>query len=103
METSPRNIVLVGPMGSGKTTVGRRLAHKLNQNFFDKPHEIIFRSLSNVLKKIGKKYYSPRGRSIDQVIQKIKLNNFKKVTLSGCIIEKLNKSLIIYQETGKKS
>jgi len=28
-------------MGSGKTTVGRRLAHKLNQDFFDTDHEII--------------------------------------------------------------
>ena len=78
-------------------------AYILNQSFFDEPHEIIFRSLSNVLKRIGKKYYSSRGRSLDQVIQKIKLNNFNKVTLSGCVIEKLNNSIVIYQETGKKT
>ena len=41
METTSKNIVLVGPMGSGKTTVGRRLAYKLNQDFFDTDHEII--------------------------------------------------------------
>ena len=41
METTSKNIVLVGPMGSGKTTVGRRLAYKLNQIFFDTDHEII--------------------------------------------------------------
>ena len=41
METTSKNIVLVGPMGSGKTTVGRRLAHELNQDFFDTDHEII--------------------------------------------------------------
>ena len=41
METTSKNIVLVGPMGSGKTTVGRRLAHALNQVFFDTDHEII--------------------------------------------------------------
>ena len=35
------NIVLVGPMGSGKTTVGRRLAEELNRKFFDSDHEII--------------------------------------------------------------
>ena len=34
------NIVLVGPMGSGKTTVGRRLADELNLDFFDSDHEI---------------------------------------------------------------
>ena len=41
MESTLKNIVLVGPMGSGKTTVGRRLAHELNQDFFDTDHEII--------------------------------------------------------------
>ena len=35
------NIVLVGPMGVGKTTVGRRLADELNRYFFDSDHEII--------------------------------------------------------------
>ena len=41
METTSKNIVLVGPMGSGKTTVGRRLAHELNRDFFDTDNEII--------------------------------------------------------------
>ena len=41
MKTTSKNIVLVGPMGSGKTTVGRRLARELNQDFFDTDHEII--------------------------------------------------------------
>ncbi len=41
MESTLKNIVLVGPMGSGKTTVGRRLAYELNQKFFDTDHEII--------------------------------------------------------------
>ena len=41
METTLKNIVLVGPMGSGKTTVGRRLAQELDQDFFDTDHEII--------------------------------------------------------------
>ena len=36
-----KNIVLVGPMGSGKTTIGRRLAQELNRDFFDTDHEII--------------------------------------------------------------
>ena len=41
METTSKNIVLVGPMGSGKTTVGRRLANELNKDFYDTDHEII--------------------------------------------------------------
>jgi len=33
------NIFLVGLMGSGKTTVGRALARKLNKRFIDSDHE----------------------------------------------------------------
>ena len=46
-ETS-KSIVLIGPMGSGKTTVGRRLAHELNQDFFDTDHEIIDKTGVNI-------------------------------------------------------
>ena len=75
----------------------------INNYFFEQPHEIIFRSLSNILKNVGKKYYSSRGKSLDMVIQKINSKNFKKITLSGCVIEKLSNSLIIYKEIRKKS
>ena len=34
------NVYLVGPMGSGKTTIGQRLAHKLGLTFFDSDREI---------------------------------------------------------------
>lgn len=34
------HIVLTGPMGSGKTTVGERLAHRLDRRFFDSDAQI---------------------------------------------------------------
>ena len=35
-----RNVFLVGPMGAGKTTIGRRLAKTLRIPFWDSDHEI---------------------------------------------------------------
>lgn len=35
-----RNIFLIGPMGAGKTTVGRQLARALDMDFYDSDHEI---------------------------------------------------------------
>ncbi len=34
------NLFLVGPMGSGKTTIGRQLARRLKKSFIDSDHEI---------------------------------------------------------------
>ncbi|RKQ69565.1 shikimate kinase [Litorimonas taeanensis] len=34
------NIALIGMMGVGKTTIGRRLARRLSREFFDSDHEI---------------------------------------------------------------
>jgi shikimate kinase len=39
LNTIPR-VFLVGPMGAGKTTVGRRLAQALRRDFFDSDQEI---------------------------------------------------------------
>jgi shikimate kinase len=38
------NLFLIGPMGAGKTTVGRRVADELGMHFFDLDHEIEARS-----------------------------------------------------------
>ena len=34
------NVYLIGPMGSGKTTIGQRLAKKLGLEFLDSDHEL---------------------------------------------------------------
>ncbi|TCS37283.1 shikimate kinase [Paucimonas lemoignei] len=43
-----RNIILVGLMGAGKTTVGRALAKKLNRPFIDSDHEIEARTGASI-------------------------------------------------------
>lgn len=40
MKTGQTNIFLVGPMGAGKTSVGRSLAAELNKEFYDSDQEI---------------------------------------------------------------
>lgn len=42
------NIFLVGPMGAGKSTIGRQLARQLNLEFFDSDQEIEKRTGVNV-------------------------------------------------------
>jgi shikimate kinase/3-dehydroquinate synthase len=43
-----RNIFLVGLMGSGKTTIGRALAKRLNKRFVDSDHEIEARTGASI-------------------------------------------------------
>lgn len=42
--TAPRHVVLVGMMGAGKSTVGRRLASRLGRPFIDADDELVRRS-----------------------------------------------------------
>jgi shikimate kinase len=37
---TPKRIFLVGPMGAGKTTIGKQLAQSLGMSFHDSDHEI---------------------------------------------------------------
>jgi len=37
------NIILIGSMGAGKTTIGRQLARRLKRPFFDSDHALIER------------------------------------------------------------
>lgn len=43
-----KNIIFVGPMGSGKTTIGRQLAKQLHREFFDSDHEIENKTGANI-------------------------------------------------------
>ena len=48
MSADPQNIFLVGPMGSGKSTIGSRLAHKMGLVFYDCDREIETRTGGSV-------------------------------------------------------
>jgi tRNA(Ile)-lysidine synthetase, N-terminal domain len=71
----------------------------IKENFFNQPEEVSFRSLSRLIHNFGNKKNYARGKKILSLHNDIKFNqNFKKKTLSGCIIEKVNKSIIISNE-----
>ena len=70
----------------------------LNKFFFHQPYEVIFRALSESIKLIGRKYYSVRGKKLDKIIKDIENNHSFRATLGGCIIEKVNETVVILKE-----
>ena len=70
----------------------------LSNSFFLQPYEVIFRSLSESIRMIGKKYYLARGKKVDKIIESLKESVSYRSTLGGCIIEKVNESVIISKE-----
>ena len=70
----------------------------LKENFFSQSNEVVFRSLTEVIKIVGKKYYAVRGKKIDKVIHLINTKSSFKVTLGGCIIKKVNETVILFKE-----
>jgi tRNA(Ile)-lysidine synthase len=80
----------------------RKNIYILSNNFFDQSHEIIFRSLTNLIQKLGKKYYPVRGKSINELIKKINKKYFTKATLGGCYVERVNETILISQEISHK-
>ena len=70
----------------------------LNKDFFLQPKEVVFRALTNLIKKIGNKYYPVRGKKLVKIIEDLENNVEFKATLGGCIIERINQTVIITKE-----
>ncbi len=70
----------------------------LKKEYFEQPYEVIFRSLSESLKLIGKKANPVRGKKLDNTISNIKNGKFSKQTIGNCIIEKVSQTIIITKE-----
>ncbi len=105
MKTTSQNIFLIGPMGAGKTSVGRYLAKQLNKTFYDSDAEIEKRmgvNLSWIFDLEGMEGY--RQRELKMIEE---LSTEKEIVLStggGCVevpeIQELLKArgVIIYME-----
>ena len=75
-----------------------KLGH--NSRFLNQPYEITFRSLMEVIKLVGDKYYNVRGKKLENIIKLIikSKNSSLKVTLGNCIVKKVNNSIIVSKE-----
>jgi len=65
--TKNNKIFLIGFMGSGKTTLARKLAKKLNQSFFDLDQEIESRedlTITQVFEQKGESYFRTKEREV---------------------------------------
>ena len=89
------NIVLVGPMGSGKTSVGRRLACVLKRDFFDSDFEIVARTgvaIDHIFDVEGEEGF--RNRETSMLADLCEISNIVIATGGGIVIKPENRELL---------
>ena len=89
------NIVLVGPMGSGKTSVGRRLACVLKRDFFDSDFEIVARTgvaIDHIFDVEGEEGF--RNRETRMLADLCEISNIVIATGGGIVIKPKNRELL---------
>ncbi len=89
------NIILIGPMGAGKTTLGKKLAKRLNKQFFDLDCEIekcLGVDVATIFDTEGEDGFRKRESKILNRITKN--SNCIIATGGGCILSEENRKLI---------
>ena len=95
MSDKVTNIVLVGPMGSGKTSVGRRLACVLKRDFFDSDFEIVARTgvaIDHIFDVEGEEGF--RNRETSMLADLCEISNIVIATGGGIVIKPENRELL---------
>jgi shikimate kinase len=95
MNKRSANIVLVGPPGSGKTSVGRRLACVLKRDFFDSDFEIVSRTgvaIDYIFDVEGEEGF--RKRETQMLADLCKIPNVVIATGGGIVIKSENRELL---------
>ena len=91
--TKPDNIFLIGPMGAGKTTIGRQLAKSLGLDFVDSDHEIESRtgaSIPLIFEVEGEAGFRRREREvIDELTQR---SHIVLATGGGAVLDPANRA-----------
>ena len=89
----PKNIFLVGPMGAGKTTVGRQLAKSLDKQFLDCDREIEERtgaSISLIFELEEEEGFRRRER--DMLDELTALSGIVLATGGGAVLDSENRA-----------
>ena len=72
------------------------------KNFSVENSEIQLKIFSNCIKHVSRSYYPPRAKKIVNLLNRAKFEVKIKATLGGCIIQKANNNLVIFDEKLKK-
>lgn len=86
-----KNIVLIGFMGCGKTTIGRILSKKIGVKFLDTDYQIekrVMMKIGDIFSKLGEEYF----RKVEsQVIKEVSENFYGVIsTGGGSVLNKFN-------------
>ncbi|MGI9248754.1 MAG: shikimate kinase, partial [Woeseiaceae bacterium] len=89
----PKNIFLIGPMGAGKSAVGRHLARTLHLNFVDSDDEVESRTgvdIAFIFEKEGEAGF--RKRESAAVDDLTKMDGIVLATGGGAVVDPDNRS-----------
>lgn len=89
----PRNIFLIGPMGAGKSAVGRYLARTLHLSFVDSDDEIESRTgvdIAFIFEKEGEQGFRKREAAVIDGLSKI--DGVVLATGGGAVVDPENRS-----------
>lgn len=90
-----QNVFLIGPMGAGKSAVGRQLARMLHMNFMDSDDEIEARTgvdIAFIFEKEGEEGFRTREAKVIDDLSKIE--GLVLATGGGAVINAQNRSVL---------
>lgn len=89
------NLYLIGPMGSGKTAVGKQLAKMLDRPFFDSDHEIEKATgigIPRIFELEGEEGF--RRREHETIAALVKQDGIVMATGGGAVLDPANRQLL---------